>query len=151
MRWLIWVLDVLLVVNGAVMVAAPAWWYGIIPGVEDIGPLNLHFVRDIGAAYAVAGAGLLWFALRPPARPGAQAGAAFLALHAAVHLWDAAAGREHVHQLLVDTPTVLLPAALALWIAWPPRHRGATSMKEKSDDQMVPKKMARQVRAHVEL
>ena len=38
--------------------------------------------------------------IEPRARAAAQAGAAFLALHALIHLWDAAAGREHAHQLL---------------------------------------------------
>jgi hypothetical protein len=77
-------------------------------------------VRDIGAAYLVAGATLLWFAIDRDARPAALAGAAFLALHALVHLWDAAAGRAHAHQLLIDLPPVFLPPALAIWIAWPP-------------------------------
>jgi len=43
-------------------------------------------------------------------RRAAQAGALFLALHAVVHLWDAAAGRAH--QLFIDAPTVFLPAIL---------------------------------------
>jgi hypothetical protein len=85
------------------------------------GPFNPHFVRDIGAAYLVTGATFLWFAFDRDARPAAQAGAAFLALHALIHLWDAVARREHVHQLLVDLPAVSLPPALAIWIAWPPR------------------------------
>ena len=117
MRWLIWVLDVLLVVNGAVMVAAPAWWYGIIPGVEDTGPLNLHFVRDIGAAYLVAGGGLLWFLRDKRARPVALAGCAFLTLHALIHLWDAAAGRESLAHLALDLPTVILPGLLIFRLA----------------------------------
>jgi hypothetical protein len=78
-------------------------------------------VRDIGAAYVVAGGALVWFAIDRAARPAALAGAAFLAIHAAIHVWDAAAGREHVHQLLVDLPAVFLPPALAIWIAWPQR------------------------------
>ena len=65
----------------------------------------------------------------PAARPAAQAGAAFLALHALVHVWDTAAGREHVHQLLIDLPTVFLPPALAIWIAFMPARRGATLAK----------------------
>jgi hypothetical protein len=93
----------------------------LVPGVPQTGPLNPHFVRDIGAAYLVAGATLVWFAIDHAARPAAVAGAAFLAIHALIHLWDAAAGREHAHQLLVDLPTVFLPPVLAVWIAWPPR------------------------------
>jgi hypothetical protein len=46
-----------------------------------------------------------------------------------IHLWDAAAGREHAHQLLIDLPTVFLPSALAIWIAWTPFGRGAMLAK----------------------
>ena len=83
------------------------------------GPLNPHFVRDIGCAYLIAGATLAAFAVDARARPAALAGAAFLALHAFVHLWDLASGRESLHHFLGDLPTVFLPPALALWLAWP--------------------------------
>jgi uncharacterized protein YjeT (DUF2065 family) len=121
-----WMLGIGLAVNGLVMLGFPADWYGTIPGVVDTGPFNAHFIRDIGVAYLVSGAALVWLAVHPAARPAAQAGAAFLTLHALVHLWDAAAGREHAHQLLIDLPTVFLPPVLAIWIAWTPTGRGAT-------------------------
>jgi hypothetical protein len=122
MRGLVaWVLGIGLAVNGLIMLAVPADWYAMVPGVAGTGPFNAHFVRDIGAAYLVAGATLVWFALDRAARPAALAGAAFLAIHALIHLWDAAAGREHAHQLLADLPTVFLPPALAIWIAWSPK------------------------------
>jgi hypothetical protein len=121
-----------LAANGLTMLAVPADWYATVPGVVDTGPFNPHFVRDIGVAYVVAGAGLVWFAMRPKARSAAQAGTAFLALHAAVHLWDAAAGRAHAHQLLVDVATVFLPPVLALWIAWSPWRLGIAHVPAKA-------------------
>jgi hypothetical protein len=152
MRGLVaWILGLGLAANGSAMLVVPANWYAMVPGVVDTGPFNLHFVRDIGIAYVVAGAALVWFAKRPAARSAAQAGASFLVLHAAVHLWDAATGREHAHQLLVDAPTVFLPPVLALWIAWSPLRHGIKPKKEKSDDQMDSAAVDRQVRAHVEL
>ena len=116
-----WIVGLGLIANGLTMLAIPDAWYASVPSVAQTGPFNPHFVRDIGAAYLVTGAALVWFAIDHAAWPAAQAGAAFLVIHALVHLWDAAAGREHVHQLLVDLPTVFLPPALAIWIAWPPR------------------------------
>jgi uncharacterized protein YjeT (DUF2065 family) len=116
-----WIVGLSLITNGLTMLAVPEAWYALVPGVPQTGPLNPHFVRDIGAAYVVAGGALVWFAIDRAARPAALAGAAFLAIHAAIHVWDAAAGREHVHQLLVDLPAVFLPPALAIWIAWPQR------------------------------
>ncbi|MGO9401345.1 MAG: hypothetical protein ACLP19_26415 [Xanthobacteraceae bacterium] len=130
-----WIVGIALAANGLTMLAVPDTWYALVPGVADTGPFNPHFVRDIGAAYLVAGAGLVWFAASRGARPAAQAAAAFLAIHALVHLWDAAAGREHIHQWLVDLPTVFLPPALAIWIAWSPRH--AIQTKGEANDQMA--------------
>jgi hypothetical protein len=124
-----WLLGIGLAANGLAMLAVPAGWYDAVPGVPETGPFNPHFVRDIGAAYLVAGAAIVWFAIDRHARPAAQAAAAFLVLHALVHLWDAVAGREHAHQLLVDLPTVFLPPALATWIVWSSASRGATSTK----------------------
>ena len=122
-----------LAANGLTMLAAPVNWYAMVPGVVDTGPFNPHFVRDIGVAYFVTGGSLVWFAKWPAARSAAQAGAAFLVLHAAVHIWDAATGREHVRQLLFDAPTVLLPPVLALWVAWSPfaRPRNANEGEER--------------------
>ena len=131
---LAFILGIGLAANGLIMLGAPADWYAMVPGVPETGPFNAHFVRDIGAAYLVAGATLTYFAFERAARPAALAGAAFLALHALVHLWDAAAGREHAHALLVDLPSVFLPPALALLIAWPRPN----SNKENHHDQMVP-------------
>ena len=130
---LIWTVNLALIANGAFMLLWPETWYGFVPGVVDTGPFNPHFVRDIGSAYLVAGGGLLWFTLEKRARPAAVAGAAFLALHAVVHLWDAAAGREAFVQLLEDGPTVILPAVLIFKIARP-RPR---SLKETGNADMA--------------
>ena len=134
---LAWVLGLGLAANGLIMLAIPADWYVTVPGVLETGPFNPHFIRDIGVAYLIAGMSLPWFAINPMVRPAAVAATAFLALHALVHLWDAMAGREHVHQLLVDLPTVFLPPVLAIWIVWPRASRLSISLKEKRNDQMV--------------
>lgn len=49
-------LGLLLAANGLFMLADPAQWYAIVPGVPETGPFNAHFVRDIGAIYVVTGA-----------------------------------------------------------------------------------------------
>lgn len=105
--------------NGVFMLAVPRLWYGTVPGVADTGPFNPHFIRDIGCAYVVAGGALLGFALDIRFRAAALAGAAFLALHAALHVWDADAGRESLDHLVGDLPPVFIAPALALWLVWP--------------------------------
>ena len=121
------VLGLALGANGLWMLAAPAGWYGAIPGVAGTGPANPHFIRDIGCAYLVVALSLFWLAKTPrQAWPAALAGGAFLAFHALVHLWDSLAGRESFGQLVKDLPTVFLPAILVLWLAWPRSRAGGT-------------------------
>ncbi|HZZ70273.1 MAG TPA: hypothetical protein VFE18_19055 [Phenylobacterium sp.] len=104
--------------NGAVMLFAGLWWYGAVPGVIATGPYNPHFVRDIGAAYLVAGASLAAFAVRPrQAWPALVAAAAFLTLHAAVHVFDAACGSRPLADVTRDFAGVYLPALIALALA----------------------------------
>ena len=117
-----WIVGLGLAANGLTMLAFPDAWYDLVPGVPQTGPLNPHFVRDIGAAYLVAGATLVWFALDRAARPAALAGAAFLPSMHSFTCGMPRRGDEHAHQLLVDLPTVFLPPALAIWIAWSPKY-----------------------------
>jgi hypothetical protein len=53
-----WMLGLLAAANGVFMLAAPAAWYAMAPGVPNTGSLNAHFIRDIGAAFLVAGGSL---------------------------------------------------------------------------------------------
>ena len=109
-------LGLLLAANGLLMLVDPGSWYAMVPGVPETGPLNAHFVRDIGAAYLVTGAAIA--ALAPDARaaPAALAGALFLTLHALVHVADAMAGRTHAEHVLAELASVFAPAVIALWL-----------------------------------
>jgi hypothetical protein len=118
-RGLLSLLGLPLLANGLFMLLAPLTWYGLVPGVSDTGPFNPHFVRDIGAAYAVAAGGLLALVRYAAAWPAAIAGSVFLLLHAGVHIVDALQGRIAPAHLLNDALLVLLPALLALALAWP--------------------------------
>lgn len=111
------ILGLALAANGLAMLAAPARWCADVPGATETGPLGLHFVRDVGVAYLVAGAAIAGCAI-DRSLAAAEAAAAFSALHAGIHLWDVVAGREPAGQLAVDLPTVFLPPALAIWIVW---------------------------------
>jgi uncharacterized protein YjeT (DUF2065 family) len=109
-------LGLLLAANGFLMLFDPAQWYAMVPGVPETGPLNAHFVRDIGAAYVVTGVAIAWLALDTRAAPAALAGALFLTLHALVHVADAIAGRMHADHVATDLVAVFLPVAIALWL-----------------------------------
>ena len=111
--------------NGLVMLVAGGWWYGAVPGVPETGPLNPHFVKDIGAAYLVVGLAFAWLAARtgPMALGAAQAAAAFLSLHGLIHLTEAIGDANGLAHLTRDFAAVILPALLAIWVAWPARAK----------------------------
>lgn len=112
-------LGLVLAANGLLMVVDPAFWYAQVPGVPDTGPLNPHFVRDIGCAYLITGGALIGHAWRKRLQAAAFAGALFLTLHALVHVGDWVADRGHTGHALFDLVTVFAPAALALWLTLP--------------------------------
>ena len=121
-RTLAALLAALLGANAIAMLFAGRWWYGAVPGVTMTGPYNPHFVKDIGAAYLVVAAALTWRAARPAAGQGALvAAAAFLLVHALIHVSDAAMGGHAASDLIRDFAGVFLPALLAAWLVWTPK------------------------------
>ena len=122
------IVGIAMAANGLVMLAAGRWWYGAVPGVPQTGPFNPHFVKDIGAAYLVAGAGLGWLAASGSAlaRGAAAAGAAFLALHAGIHLAEAVGDPMGAPHLGRDFAGVILPPLLALLALWPTKPQMET-------------------------
>jgi hypothetical protein len=117
-RQLAAILAIPTVLNGLVMLVAGPLWYETVPGVMDTGPYNPHFVQDVGMAFHSS-----WRAWRSPRAwrprlwPAAVAGAGFLAAHALLHLWIMAAG--HSHYPAFDLLAIVLPAAAALYSAFP--------------------------------
>ena len=75
--------------NGLFIVGDPEDWYRATPGVGRTGPMNHHFLVDIGLAFVASGAGML-IGLRPGrvAATLALAGATWPALHAVFHIWE---------------------------------------------------------------
>lgn len=105
--------------NGIWMLLSPESWYPLIPGVTHTGPLNVHFVRDIGCAYGLCGCALMALAIAPsPVRPAAWLAVAFLLMHAGVHIADTLTGRSDLSHLLGDLPLVVVMPLLALWLTW---------------------------------
>ena len=107
-------------VNGAWMLADPAHWYTNLPAsVPDFGPLNEHFVRDIGAAFTLFGIGLAVAAFRPRWRvPACAAAAGFYCLHALVHVVDTMRGLVGPEHWMIDLPGVYIPAVMLVGLTW---------------------------------
>jgi len=100
--------------NGAWMLADPAGWYAGVPAaVPDFGPLNEHFVRDLGAVFTVLGIALGWAAFVPTLRvPMLAIVTLFYGLHALVHVYDTLRGLVGPAHWAIDFPGVYLPALL---------------------------------------
>ena len=115
-RWTIvlWVLAALNLANGLWMLAAPAGWFHDLPAaVPDTGPLNPHFVRDVGGTYVTMGAALAWAALRAADRvPLVAMVLVFHVLHAGAHVMDTLRGRLPPSHWAIDFPGVYLPTII---------------------------------------
>ena len=106
--------------NGAWMLADPAHWYENLPAaVPDFGPLNEHFVRDIGCAFTLLGIGLALGAFVPRWRvPACAAAAGFYGLHALVHVLDTLRGLVGPEHWRIDFSGVYLPALILIGVTW---------------------------------
>jgi hypothetical protein len=109
------VLGVGLLLNGLFMCIGPPLWWSLIPGIDESGPRNNHFVRDVGLAMSTAAVGLLW-SVRGGTWRVALVGALFVCAHSALHVIETVAGL-HRSYLLQEIATVHAPAWLAFGIA----------------------------------
>jgi uncharacterized protein YjeT (DUF2065 family) len=121
MKALFWIFGLVNVANGLWMLFAPAGWYRDLPaGVPDTGPLNYHFVRDIGAAFLTIGVAFLASAPEAPRRRGVVLAAAlFFVLHALIHVADLVTGRLPGSHWAIDFPGVFVPAIVLLVLCLP--------------------------------
>lgn len=124
-RAILWIIGLVALANGAFMALAAERWWASVPGVNESGPFNGHFVHDVGAAYVAAGLGLAWFAARPRERAAAMVALAFLCLHALFHVLEFAEG--HGGGGVTAVVAVIVPALIAaLAVLWPQPKTYAT-------------------------
>lgn len=106
--------------TGMWMLVDPVHWYFNLPaGVPDFGPLNEHFVRDIGCAFFVQGAALAVAAFVRRWRVAAcGAVAMFYVMHALVHVLDTLRGLVGTEHWMIDLPGVYVPAMIMVVVTW---------------------------------
>lgn len=89
--------------NALWMLVSPMSWYLKVPAsVPDFGPLNEHFVRDLGAMFLVAGTLLLYSAFVGSWRKSAVVfNLGWYAVHSFIHIYDTLRGAvQSVHFLI---------------------------------------------------
>jgi hypothetical protein len=106
--------------NGLWMLASPAHWYVNLPAdVPGSGPLNEHFVRDIGCIFFLLGLALLASLRRRQLRvPAMVAAAAFSTMHALVHVLDQVRGLFAPEHLGFDIGPVYVSTLLLVVLTW---------------------------------
>jgi len=107
-------------VTGVWMLADPPHWYENLPaGVPDFGPMNEHFIRDIGAVFFLTAVGLAGAAAKPRWRlPVCMMVTGFYVLHALVHVIDTTRGLVGPEHWSIDFPGIYLPALIMLFVTW---------------------------------
>jgi len=97
--------------NGGWMLISPFTWYSQLPaGVPDTGPINFHFVHDLGVVFIIAGFGAMWCAKNLERCAPVHAGVtAFFAGHALVHVAELLAGKLPPAHWLIDLPLTFAP------------------------------------------
>ena len=104
--------------NGLWMLFFAENWYVTLPaGIEDTGPLNTHFVHDIGLVYCIVGLAALWCASRVSDCKVAHIGLALFTVgHALIHVVEILLGLLPPSHWLIDLPLLFVPAILILAI-----------------------------------
>ena len=123
MKILVFILAAMMAGNGVFMFADPQAWYDAVPGVHDTGPINFHFVRDIGIAYFTAGVAIAWSELGGGWRASALA-ALFIGGHSLLHAGETLMG-HHLDVLGPELAAVHVPAVLLVIISFLQKGRGA--------------------------
>lgn len=117
--------------NGIYMLVAPGHWFHEMPaGIPDTGPMNPHFVRDVGVVYVLSGGGLLWAAFNfVHGYSVVVMVTLFYAGHAALHVFDIVAGHLPAEHWVVDFIGVFFPAIVLCVIAAPGMWRKLSAPK----------------------
>ena len=120
-RILLFIIGLANLINGAFMLVAPGVWYAVVPGVAETGPLNPHFVYDIGMAFIASGAFMM--AGARTGRTGAVlafAGATWPVLHALIHVrgWLMNGFPSDTHAAMSEVVGVVVLSVLGAVLAW---------------------------------
>jgi hypothetical protein len=115
------IVGVLSLLSAGWMILAPASWYTSFPGdVSHTGPLNTHFIRDLGLALAIVASVLLWSARYPRrSRAAHMIVTVYFAGHALIHLVGILNGDLPAEHWKDDALGVFIPALVLVVFAIP--------------------------------
>jgi hypothetical protein len=110
------ILGAISVGNGFWMMLSASTWFREMPiGAEDTGPLNAHFVHDVGLTYLLVGTGAFWCAYKLKKSIEVHMGIMlFMVGHALIHIIEILLKNLPSSHWLIDFPLVTLPALILL-------------------------------------
>ncbi len=124
---ILWGAGLSYIFNALVMWFAPQFWYDTVPGITEMGLYHKHLIRDVGLAYGVMGAGLLWAARNPAI---AVFACIWPALHALYHIaifFDRGMPLDQI--FAANLSFIQVPAWASLWAAWRLMKRAGGDIK----------------------
>ena len=100
--------------NGIWMLLSASTWFSTMPvDAEDTGPLNPHFIHDVGLIYLLVGLGAFWCGYKLKNCIEVHLGITLLMTgHALIHVVEILTGTLPPSHSLVDFPLITLPAIL---------------------------------------
>jgi hypothetical protein len=118
-RWALAILGLMYLVNGFWTTAEPEAWYSGVPGVSATGPMNMHFIEDVGLAGLASGA-LLVLAAWKNSGGFAVGGALWPALHSLIHIaaWLRHGLPPNGAVLFTEAVGVVALSAAGIALAW---------------------------------
>ena len=121
-RWIVvvlWIVAAMDLVTGIEMFFFPAtWFFKLVPGVPETGPLNAHLVMDGGTFFTAVGVGLVAAAWNPRRNAIAVVVAAIAAvMHSILHAWSHAEGLLSTAHMMTEVLGIYIPALLLVVIS----------------------------------
>lgn len=110
-------LSVYFLLTGAYILTMPETFYRLTPGLDLMGPFNMHFIRDVALTFLVSGGAMLWGAIKRN-RVALICGAAWPFLHALYHCviwWHRGFPFDHIWA--TDVAAVIVPGIAGICIA----------------------------------
>lgn len=112
------VLVLCLLINGTFMLVWSAEWYQFVPGANDTGPYNGHFIKDIGFIFILCGVGLSWRLIDTVrGKSAAIMAAAFLVMDAGYHFYETLVADHHGAVLISDVIGVYVIGIISIFVA----------------------------------
>ncbi|CAF4433231.1 unnamed protein product [Rotaria socialis] len=85
-----------------VLIAPEHWYHNLPAGVPEFGPINVHFIRDLGCVFLLHGVGLVFAAFNVSYRlPLFTMNTAFYVLHMFVHVHEVVSGRIRMDETTI--------------------------------------------------